>query len=82
MEKFLNCMKIFWMMTDKEIIEEIENSKVKLKIYLKQYKFRDALFEVIDLARKGNKYMQEKEPWMKADKSSCDSSSQPRKSES
>jgi methionyl-tRNA synthetase len=29
---------------------------------MEEYKFRDALFEVIDLARKGNKYMQEKEP--------------------
>ena len=29
---------------------------------IEQYKFRDALFEVIDLSRKGNKYMQEKEP--------------------
>jgi methionyl-tRNA synthetase len=32
----------------------------------KQYKFREALFEVIDLARKGNKYLQEKEPWILA----------------
>src|SRR4029078_3417229 len=30
---------------------------------LEQFKFRDALFEVIDLARKGNKYLQVKEPW-------------------
>ena len=33
---------------------------------LEQFKFRDALYEVIDLSRKGNKYMQEKEPWIKA----------------
>jgi methionyl-tRNA synthetase len=33
---------------------------------LEQYKFREALFEVIDLARKGNQYMQKKEPWIKA----------------
>jgi methionyl-tRNA synthetase len=33
---------------------------------LESYKFRDALFEVIDLARKGNKYMQDKEPWIVA----------------
>src|SRR5207253_169908 len=32
---------------------------------IEQFKFRDALFEVIDLARKGNKYLQEKEPWKK-----------------
>jgi len=33
---------------------------------IEQYKFREALFEVIDLARKGNKYLQEKEPWILA----------------
>ena len=39
---------------------------MKVENLLEQFKFRDALFEVIDLARKGNKYMQEKEPWKKA----------------
>jgi methionyl-tRNA synthetase len=33
---------------------------------IENYRFRDGLFKVIDLARKGNKYMQEKEPWIKA----------------
>ncbi|GAA4755505.1 methionine--tRNA ligase [Flavisolibacter ginsenosidimutans] len=51
---------------DKELISEIQNSKVRIERLLEEYKFRDALFEVIDLARKGNKYMQEKEPWIKA----------------
>jgi methionyl-tRNA synthetase len=51
---------------DKELIEEIKASKSKLQNFLEEYKFRDALFNVIDLARKGNKYMQEKEPWIKA----------------
>ncbi|MGN6164884.1 MAG: methionine--tRNA ligase [Flavisolibacter sp.] len=51
---------------DKEIIEEIKTSTNKIENLLEEYKFRDALFEVIDLARKGNKYMQEKEPWIKA----------------
>ena len=53
---------------DKELIEEIKNSKGKIETLLEEYKFRDALFEVIDLARKGNKYMQEKEPWIIAKK--------------
>lgn len=52
--------------TDKTIIREIELSKGKVENLLEQYKFREALFEVIDLARKGNKYLQEKEPWKKA----------------
>lgn len=51
---------------DKVLIEEIKNSKFKIQNLLEEYKFRDALFAVIDLARSGNKYMQEKEPWIKA----------------
>ena len=51
---------------DKTLIEEIKNAKVKVENALEAFHFRDALFEVIDLARKGNKYLQEKEPWKKA----------------
>lgn len=51
---------------DKAIIAEIEGAKAKVENLLEAYKFREALFEVIDLARKGNKYMQEKEPWIVA----------------
>jgi methionyl-tRNA synthetase len=48
---------------DRILIEEIKNAKVKVENSLEHYKFRDGLFDVIDLARKGNKYMQEKAPW-------------------
>ncbi len=51
---------------DKALIEEIRNAKVKVENLLEEFKFRDALFEVIDLSRKGNKYLQEKEPWIVA----------------
>jgi methionyl-tRNA synthetase len=51
---------------DKELMEEIRKAKTTVETYLEEYKFRDALFEVVDLARKGNKYMQDKEPWIKA----------------
>lgn len=51
---------------DKALIEEIKNAKSKIANFIEEYKFRDALFAVIDLARSGNKYMQEKEPWIKA----------------
>jgi methionyl-tRNA synthetase len=50
---------------DNELIAEIKTAKAKIENFIEQYKFRDALFEVIDIARKGNKYMQEKEPWKK-----------------
>src|SRR6185369_3466407 len=45
---------------DKELIKSIEKSKTVVEDAIEQYKFREALFEVIDLARKGNKYLQEK----------------------
>jgi methionyl-tRNA synthetase len=51
---------------DKALIEEIKKAKTTVETFLEEYKFRDALFAVIDLARRGNKYMQEKEPWIKA----------------
>lgn len=51
---------------DKALIEEIKQAKTKVETFIEEYKFRDALFAVIDLARSGNKYMQEKEPWIKA----------------
>jgi methionyl-tRNA synthetase len=51
---------------DKNMLREFEVSKQKIETLLEQYKFRDALFEVIDLSRKGNRYMQEKQPWILA----------------
>jgi methionine--tRNA ligase/methionine--tRNA ligase beta chain len=58
---------------DKKMFEEIENTKTKIENLIEGYKFRDALYEVIDLARKGNKYMQDKEPWIVAKKASLPS---------
>jgi methionine--tRNA ligase/methionine--tRNA ligase beta chain len=52
--------------SDKQLFEEIQNSKFKIQNNIEGYKFRDALYEVIDLARKGNKYMQDKQPWIVA----------------
>ena len=51
---------------DKKMFEEIQNTKTKIDNLIEGYKFRDGLYEVIDLARKGNKYMQDKEPWIVA----------------
>lgn len=52
--------------TDKELMKEIGNAKSKIENLLEDFKFREALFEVIDLSRKGNQYMQKKEPWIVA----------------
>ena len=51
---------------DEELITDIRDTKIKVETLIETYKFREALFEVMDLARKGNKYLQEKEPWKKA----------------
>ena len=52
--------------TDRELIIEIGNAKTRIENLLEDFKFREALFEVIDLSRKGNQYMQKKEPWIVA----------------
>lgn len=51
---------------DNALIEEIKNSKKRIELLLETYKFREALYEVIDMSRKGNQYMQKKEPWIVA----------------
>lgn len=51
---------------DRALIQDIQNAKINVESNIENYKFRDALYEVIDLARKGNKYMQDKEPWIVA----------------
>ncbi|HZI68713.1 MAG TPA: methionine--tRNA ligase subunit beta, partial [Hanamia sp.] len=52
--------------TDKKMLGEFSDTKTKVENLIEQFKFRDALFEIIDLARKGNKYMQDKQPWILA----------------
>ncbi len=49
---------------DRQLIQDIQQAKELVETGIEHYKFRDALSAVIDLARKGNKYMQEKEPWI------------------
>jgi methionyl-tRNA synthetase len=49
---------------DLQIQQDIQQAKVIVEQALEGYKFREALFAVIDLARKGNRYMQDKEPWI------------------
>lgn len=51
---------------DQSTITEIKNTAAKVTGLLEEYKFREAMFEVINLARTGNQYMQKKEPWIVA----------------
>ena len=48
---------------DKKAIEEFENVKAKVENYLNVFKFREAQFEAMNLARIGNRYITECEPW-------------------
>jgi methionyl-tRNA synthetase len=51
---------------DKAMIANLGSVKSKVEELIEQYKFRDALFEVIMLSDAANKYLQKKEPWKKA----------------
>jgi len=51
---------------DLALINEIQATKKKIESNIEHYKFRDALYDVIDIARKGNKYLQDVEPWILA----------------
>lgn len=63
---------------DKKMFEEMHHTRTKIEGLIETYKFRDALYEVIDLARKGNKYMQDKEPWIVAKSLATDPTAQSR----
>ena len=60
---------------DKTLIADIESTKAEVQSAIEYYHFKDALFQVIDLSRKGNQYMQKKEPWIVA-KQTTDNSPQ------
>ncbi|MEO7312597.1 MAG: methionine--tRNA ligase subunit beta, partial [Chitinophagaceae bacterium] len=49
---------------DRNILASFDTTAKKVASLIEQYKFRDAQFEVIDLARRGNGYMQKKQPWI------------------
>lgn len=48
---------------DKEILQELASSKVKIEKALDNFKIREALFEAMNIARIGNKYIADSEPW-------------------
>lgn len=48
---------------DKEIIAEVAKSKELIEKNIESYKFREALKEMMNLARLGNKYLADTEPW-------------------
>ena len=48
---------------DRETIEEFKNVKATLEQLLENFRFRDAQKEAMNLARIGNKYLADTEPW-------------------
>ena len=48
---------------DRQTIQEFKDVKAKVEAYLEIFKFREAQKEAMNLARIGNKYIAETEPW-------------------
>lgn len=48
---------------DNEVIKELEEIPAKVAQSIEAYRFREALSEAMNLARLGNKYLAETEPW-------------------
>ncbi|TAN11740.1 MAG: methionine--tRNA ligase [Chitinophagaceae bacterium] len=49
---------------DKAIVTSLQENKRKIENALDNFHFRDALSALMDVAREGNKYMQERAPWL------------------
>jgi methionyl-tRNA synthetase len=49
--------------TDKELITEIQRIPIRIAELIYAYKFREAQAEAMNLARIGNKYLADQEPW-------------------
>lgn len=48
---------------DKEVIESLQSFPEKIGQSIENYRFREAINEMMNLARLGNKYLTETEPW-------------------
>lgn len=48
---------------DKDVIEQIPEFKSRIEKSIENYRFREALKEAMNLARLGNKYLADTEPW-------------------
>lgn len=58
---------------DKQMIETLKTYPSKVAELLEKYKIKDAVFEIMNLARIANKYFNDSEPWVviKSDKAKC-----------
>ncbi len=58
---------------DREVLEQIDRQKREVEDRFERFRFREALSESMELARIGNRYFTEKEPWKtrKDNRSDC-----------
>ena len=49
--------------TDKLVLNEVKSLKSKIELSLNEFKFREAIKNLMNIARVGNKYLAETEPW-------------------
>lgn len=58
---------------DKNMLKLISGYPEKIATYFERYKFKDGTNEIMNLAREGNKYFNDSEPWntIKTDKDRC-----------
>jgi methionyl-tRNA synthetase len=61
---------------DQAMLNGFAAAKERIEKHIQNFRFRDALAELIDLAREGNRYMQEKEPWIVAKRLDTDANAQ------
>lgn len=50
---------------DLQMLETIRNQRDNVGRFIEKYKFKDAVFEMMSLARSANKYFNDSEPWSK-----------------
>ena len=50
---------------DKLVIKLVNQSIINVESHLNNFKFRDACSEFMNIARIGNKYLADEEPWKK-----------------
>ena len=48
---------------DNQLLDDISEVPAKVEALIKQYKFKEAQFEAMSLARLGNKYLADMQPW-------------------
>ncbi len=49
---------------DREVVQSFATTKEKVEVNLDQFRFRESLKEAMNLARIGNKYLADTEPWI------------------